>query len=155
MPLLVILLDFSVQRLPTASRPEEVQWWIKRKRLISHLPPVEKPSEFGATWKLWWVKMPPAWREGELLVKTLPTDVDWEPILRGGSNGLSIVVMALSWWVHAMGSTNQHDLELSAAINDVTWVLSKLVVMLLPASVEAGKKHSRDVIPEEEPKSKR
>jgi len=128
--------------LPTTSRPEEVQWWIKCKRIISLLPQIEKPSEFGAIWMLWWVKMQPTWRGGESLNKTLPTDANWEPILRGGSNGLSMVVMALSWWIQAIGSIQQQDEKLSTAIHDVTWVLSKLVSMLSSASMDTKKKHS-------------
>jgi hypothetical protein len=85
--------------------------------------------------------MQPTWHEGESLVRTLPTDADWEPILHGGSNGLSMVVMALSWWVHAMGLNGQQNLKLSAAINDVKWVLSELV-MLLTSSMDTGNKHS-------------
>jgi hypothetical protein len=140
--------------LPTTSRPEEVQWWIKRKRLVSLLPPVEKPSEFGAMWMLWWVRMQPTWRGGESLVKTLPIDADWEPILRGGSNGLSMVVMALSWWVHATGQNGQQDLELSVAIDDVKWVLSELAAMLSTVSMDTGK-HPREETTQEEPSSKR
>ncbi|KAI0245466.1 hypothetical protein BJV78DRAFT_1287779 [Lactifluus subvellereus] len=142
-------------RLPTASRPEEVHWWIKRKRLISLLPHIEKPSEFGAVWRMWWVKMQPAWRGGESLVKTLPPDADWEPILRGGSNGLSMVVIALSWWIHATGSDIDHDLELSATIDDVKWVFSELVAMLLAVSLGASKKHPHEETSQEEPISKR
>ncbi|KAI0245561.1 hypothetical protein BJV78DRAFT_1137642 [Lactifluus subvellereus] len=144
-----------MQRLPTVSRPEEVHWWIKRKRLISLLPHIEKPSEFGAVWRMWWVKMQPAWRGGESLVKTLPPDADWEPILRGSSNGLSMVVIALSWWIHATGSDIDHDLELSAAIDDVKWVFSELVVMLSAVSLGASKKHPREETSQEEPISKR
>ena len=43
--------------------------------------------------------MQPTWRGDESLDKTLPTDVDWKPILRDGSNGLSMVVLTLSWWI--------------------------------------------------------
>jgi hypothetical protein len=144
-----------LQRLPTTSRPEEVQWWIKRKRAVSLLPPVKKPSEFGAMWMLWWVKMQPTWRGGESLVKTLPIDADWEPILRGGSNGLSMVLVALSWWVHAMGLNGEQDLKLSMAIEDVKWVLSELVAMLSTVSMNTGKKHSREETAQEELVSKR
>jgi hypothetical protein len=122
---------------------------------VSLLPSIEKPSEFGAMWMLWWVKMQPTWRGGESLVKTLPTEANWEPILRGGSNGLSMVVMALSWWVHAMGLNGQQDLELLVAINDVKWALSELVVMLSTASTNTRKKHSREETMQEELVSKR
>ncbi len=104
---------------------------------------------------LWWVKIQPTWRGGESLNKTLPTDANWEPILRGGSNGLSMVVMALSWWIQAIGSIQQQDEKLSTAIHDITWVLSKLVSMLSSASMDTEKKHSRKENTKEEPVSKR
>ena len=99
--------------------------------------------------------MQPTWRGGESLDKTLPTDANWEPILRGGSNGLSMVVLALSLWIQAIGSVEQQDLKLSTAIHDVTWVLSKLVSKLSSASMDTEKKHSREETTQEEPVSKR
>ena len=104
---------------------------------------------------LWWVKMQPTWHEGESLNKILPTDANQEPILCGGSNGLSMVVMALSWWIQAIGSIQQQDEKLSTAIHDVTWVLSKLVSMLSSASMDTKKKHSWKETTQEEPVSKR
>jgi hypothetical protein len=104
---------------------------------------------------LWWVKMQPTWRGGESLVRTLLTDANWELILRGGSNGLFMVVMALSWWVHATGLNSQQNLKLLVAINDVKWVLSELVVMLSTLSMDTGNKHSRGESTQEEPVSKR
>lgn len=90
-----------MQRLPTASCLEEVQGWIKYKKAMNLTSHIEKPSEFGAMWMLWWVKMQPTWCGGKSLIKTLPTE---EPILHGGSNGLCMVIMALSWWVYAIES---------------------------------------------------
>jgi hypothetical protein len=149
------LLFFShVQRLPTMSRPEEVQWWIKRKRLLSLLPSIENPSEYGTMWRLWWVNMQPAWRGGELLGKILPADGVWEPLVHGGLNGLFIVVVALSWWVNTMGRDGQHPLELSVAINDTLWVLSELIGVLA-AKVETGKKHGLDESNQKEGNSKK
>ena len=45
------------QRLPTASRPKEVSWWMKHRRNPELCPQIEKLSEFTAVWKQWWVKM--------------------------------------------------------------------------------------------------
>jgi hypothetical protein len=99
----------------------------------------------------WWAKMQPSWREGELLVKLLPEDVDWEPVNRGGSNGLSIVVMALSWWVAAING-NRLDGKLRTAISDMTWVLSELTAVVNP---ETGTKRGCEPNTEDEPEPKR
>jgi hypothetical protein len=138
-----------VQRLSTLSRPEEVFQWIKAKRTFSP-PHIENTSQYGTKWRVWWVKLQPAWRGGELLVKVQPADGMWEKLFLGGSSGLYLVVVALSWWVKLMGTNGQHSLELSVAINDVIWVFSKLVEVLAAkvktgGKVKAGsKKHTLD-----------
>lgn len=81
--------------------------------------------------------MQPAWREGEPLLTTVPVDADWTPLMYGGSNGLFLVVVALSWWVSATGI---HDVEILAAIHDVKWVLSELVAALSSGETLVGSK---------------
>jgi hypothetical protein len=133
------------QRLPTASRPEEVSWWIKRKKSINLPPPIENAAEFGATWKQWWTAMQPEWRKGEPLVTTVPADADWTPLIHGGSNGLSLVVVALSWWVSA---TDVHSVDISDAIHDVKWVLSELVRRLSSVETPGGSKRRSEASPD-------
>jgi hypothetical protein len=99
--------------------------------------------------------MQPDWREGESLVKTLPADTDWGAIYRGGSNGLFLVVMALSWWVGAMGPNDQHNLDLLVAIYDVKWVLSELAEKLSAFSMKTEKKHLLEEATKNEQSSKR
>jgi hypothetical protein len=99
--------------------------------------------------------MQPAWREGpegDTLVRTVPADEDWTPLIRGGSNGLSLVVMALSWWVSALDAP---DSDLSEAISDVKWVLSELVTTLSSPMSETGNKRPCESSPDDEPDSKR
>ena len=83
--------------------------------------------------------MQPTWRGGELLVKIMPTDANWEPIFYGGTNGLFMAIIALSWWIHTMELNGQKDLKFLVAIDDVKWVLSKL-----SAELTAKKKHPQD-----------
>jgi hypothetical protein len=102
-------------------------------------PKVNNQAKFGATWKLWWATMQPAWRGGKSLGTAIPTDADWKSVLRGGPNGLFMVILALSWWVCAM-KPDQQDLELFKSINDVEWVLSELVSTLSLDKGKTGKK---------------
>ena len=44
--------------------------------------------------------MQPEWHKGDSLVKTVPADVNWGLLMCGRSNGLAIVIVALSWWVN-------------------------------------------------------
>lgn len=102
----------------------------------------------------WWVMMQPSWREGESLVKTLPEDADWGIVNRGGSNGLSVVIMGLSWWVAAINGGDGLDAKLLTAISDVTWVLSQLIAV----NPETGTKRGREpstTTGTDEPESKR
>ena len=132
-------------------RPKEVHWWIKRNKSIEKFPLIENPSEYGATWKRWWIAIQPEWREGESFVKTVPADADWTNLRCGGSNGLALVVMALSWWV---GATGTPDSDLTAAIDDVKWVVSELVMTLSSTAAATGSKRPSDSSPDE-PRSKR
>src|SRR5882757_275973 len=115
---------------------------MKRKRLPEVCPAIEAPSEFGAMWKQWWARMQPSWRGCESLVRVVPADADWEPILRRGSNGLFLVIMALSWWINS--TKGDLDMELRGAIEDVKWVFSELVAATSAANSETGQKRDRE-----------
>jgi hypothetical protein len=106
--------------------------------------------EFGAVWMQWWVNMQPLWCKGGSLIRILPEDADWEPILCGGPNGLSLVVMALSWWICSTIEDREFSTELQKAFDDVNWVLSKLV-----ANLENRRKCSCEADNKEEPKLKK
>lgn len=129
---------------------------MKRRRLLELYPTIEKLSEFAATWKQWWVKMQPSWRGGESLIKILPTDADWEPVLRGGPNGLALVVLALSWWIHAANDDKILNVELRSAIDDVNWVLLELIDVVSKSHSDTGKRaFSPDPDTKGEPKGKK
>jgi hypothetical protein len=128
---------------------------MKRRKLPEVCPHIEAPSEFGAMWKQWWAKMQPSWCQCESLIRIVPADADWEPILHGGSNGLSLVVMALSWWIDSTKDGGEFDVDLRDAIDDVKWVLSELVATLSPANLETGSKRACKVDFEKRPNSKK
>jgi len=56
--------------------------------------------------------------------KAVPTDETWSNLGKGGSAGLYIVTMALSWWVRVVQGND--DLALWAVVDDVCWVLGQL-----------------------------
>ncbi|KAF8502335.1 hypothetical protein F5888DRAFT_1800820 [Russula emetica] len=92
--------------------------------------------------KQWWAKMQPSWRECESLIRALPADADWELIVRGGPNGLALVVMALFWWIHATKDDEELDVEILNAIEDVNWVFIELRVV--PAANSDRSKLARE-----------
>jgi hypothetical protein len=99
------------------------------------VPQVINVEEFGANFGKWWLTMQPSWRK-ESLLRELPPDADWTVLKRGGSNGLALVVMTLSWWVRAAGENC--CAKVSEAIEDLTWVLTHLA--LEGASKSNGKR---------------
>jgi hypothetical protein len=68
------------------------------------------------------------------LIRTVPDDADWGMVQYSGSNGLALAVMALSWWV----DMKQPSVELSAALDDMRWVLTQLVRTLGGPNSETG-----------------
>ena len=81
-------------------------------------------------------------------------DADWEPVLCGGPNGFALVIMALSWWIHAAKADEEFDVDLRNAIDDVNWVILKLIDVV-GATLESKRGRDADAEPEESPKSKK
>ena len=48
-------------RLTKDMRPQQLSDWMQRHCLWDKVPPVDKASEFGATWKAWWKTLQPEW----------------------------------------------------------------------------------------------
>jgi hypothetical protein len=109
--------------------PEEVKWWNGRGKKLSVVP-IIKVTEFAVEWKQWWDVLQPSWRVGR---SEPPANADWKVLQRGGSNGIFIVLMCLSWWGNAVTSP-EHREVFDAAVEDVVWVLQH-VCMSIPASV--------------------
>ncbi|KAI0644976.1 hypothetical protein C8Q79DRAFT_881643, partial [Trametes meyenii] len=96
--------------LPAKHRPIQVGQWLKARK-YDHMPmiPSSKLTQYGATWRLWWMDIQPPTRprpgpSGPSL-NTLPrTELSngaWEVLKRGGPNGLFIPLISLGWWIKA------------------------------------------------------
>jgi len=57
--------------------------------------------------------------------QTCPADENWINLGKGGSAGLYIVVMALSWWIRVLGSHDEASLAWNV-VKDVCWVLQQV-----------------------------
>jgi hypothetical protein len=93
-------------------------------------PRIADARDFGDKFNKWWATMQPAWRKGESLLRDPPANADWDTLKRGGSNGLALVVLTLSWWVNTLDPEQKLCARLLAAIEDLTWVLSQLSVTM-------------------------
>ena len=78
-------------------RPDVVSAWIKSKKKTS--PPEIDVEEFASSFMAWWIALQPGWRladDGSFKYE-MPKDEDWCVLRKGGSAGLYVVVVALSW----------------------------------------------------------
>jgi hypothetical protein len=130
----------ALQNLPTESRPEEVTKWIKCHVKKKHEPvTISKPIEFGRQICAWWAALQPTWRilvSGGYSREVPIEDGDSEPwshLQKGGSAGIYIFIMALSWWIHAASNESNALDSLWLTIDDLYWVLSQQLANLKPS----------------------
>ena len=57
--------------------------------------------------------------------QTCPADESWINLGKGGSAGLYVVVMTLSWWIRVLGSDDEASLAWNV-VKDVCWVLQQV-----------------------------
>ena len=67
----------------------------------------------------------------------MPENETWNLLKKGGSAGLYIVVMALSWWVATLKAESD-DSQAWDIVNDVTWVLSSAMPTSHPTISNSG-----------------
>src|SRR5271169_2080338 len=82
----------------------------------------------------------PEWRladDGSFNYET-PKDEDWCILHKGGSAGLYIVVVALSWWIRAL-RPDIPSFHAWTAVHDVQWVIDQIMKRLI---TPAGKKYA-------------
>lgn len=77
---------------------------------------------------MWWRAVQPEWRKQTdgPLSRDAPEQESWASLKKGGSAGLYIVVMALSWWVVTLRDISD-DPQICATVDDLTWVLSSVM----------------------------
>ena len=110
-------------------RPQEVLDWIKSKK--KDLVPPVMPAQFGNRFTKWWTMLQPGWRKDDVrLIVTLvlfcdiPEGETWQGLRKGGTVGIYVIVMALSWWIKAQQT--EHDPEAWPSVDDVLWVLEHM-----------------------------
>ena len=71
----------------------------------------------------------PDWRkddiEGSLVFfRDVPISENWQGMRKGGTAGIYIVVMALSWWIKAQKA--KCDIEAWSTVDELLWVIQQL-----------------------------
>lgn len=99
-------------------------------------------EEYGRHFTDWWKGLQPAWRPRPSggLSREPPPSEQWASLKKGGSAGLYVVVMALSWWVKSSTVANleEHAADMWYLVDDVSWVLG-----LFASSQATGKNGKR------------
>ena len=84
--------------------------------------------------------MQPSWRkEGELPVCIVPRGETWQMLKKGGTAGIYIVIIDLSWWIKAQHA--ELDTNAWTLIDDILWVVQQMK-QDMGASIPVCKKHA-------------
>ena len=145
-------------RLTKDLRPQQLSDWMQRHRLWDKAPPVDKASEFGATWKAWWKILQPEWQIPDdthpwPLVRDLPPNERWQKLVKGGRNGFVLVLLSLTWWMMREKDESRKTVESSSAFTDVQWVLEQMI-QVLRAQHEQGREGEDEREDEEDPNTR-
>ncbi|KAI0055073.1 hypothetical protein BV25DRAFT_1790249, partial [Artomyces pyxidatus] len=86
-------------RIGKVGRPNEVSHWQKRGRDYNKPPPINSLDEYAAAFRTWWSGLQPSWRGTEWPMKRERVAGEtWQGTMKGGANGIVIVLIVLSWW---------------------------------------------------------
>ncbi|KAI0719858.1 hypothetical protein C8T65DRAFT_568497, partial [Cerioporus squamosus] len=87
--------------LSPKGRPEEVVYWIRRRRKYDKPPKAKSVSTFVTAFREWWTRLQPRTRRAPEsawpMPRVAPPSLDaWSDLRRGGWNGLFMVIMWLA-----------------------------------------------------------
>ena len=112
-----------------ACQPQEVSDWIRSKK--KDMVPSVVPAQFGNQFSDWWMMMQPGWQKDDvhsvitlILYCDTPLGENWQGLRKGGTAGIYIVIMALSWWIKAQQT--ECDTKAWSAVEDISWVLHQM-----------------------------
>lgn len=93
-----------------------------------------QPGKFSDALKTWWYNLQPNQRgeDGQCRPETPIPLASWDLLAKSGRNGVFLVILALSWWRHAIAklpddesrSLSIQDWE--RLVYDVDWVLNSI-----------------------------
>jgi hypothetical protein len=70
--------------------------------------------------------------------REVPNNEGWQGLSRGGSHGLFVVIMCLSWWVtHVQAESDLKVFE--SSMENVMWVLKRVTESVSSSSKSGGK----------------
>ena len=143
----------SGQNLPTKSRPQEVTDWIRSKK--KDAIPSLKFGRYGKAFKEWWTLMQLSWRgNGASLMHVVPKGENWKMLRKGGTSGMYVVVVGLSWWIKIQHTWR--DSGAWALVNDLSWVIQQMKIDMGSILLSAQKRaHEGDAEDENAPERRK
>lgn len=57
-------------------------------------------------------------------MRNVPQDKSWQTLKKGGTAGIYVIVISLSWWVKAQHT--EHDADVWGLIDDLSWVIRQM-----------------------------
>ena len=57
--------------------------------------------------------------------RDVPIGETWQGMRKGGTAGIYIVIMALSWWIKAQNA--KHNVEAWSIVNELSWVIQQWI----------------------------
>ena len=73
--------------------------------------------------------MQPSWRNpgGGPLVRDVPEGETWQTLRKGGTAGIYVVIIGLSWLIKAEQSNNENrNTDAWTLVDDISWVIKEM-----------------------------
>jgi ATP phosphoribosyltransferase len=102
---------------------------------------------YGKALKEWWVNMQPSWRNqgGQLMCDIPPEDETWQTLKKGGTSGIYVVIMGLSWLIEAEESEHlKHDTDAWTLVEDISWVIQQMKKGMVVKEAPRKRAHEGD-----------
>ncbi|KAK7017109.1 hypothetical protein VNI00_018678 [Paramarasmius palmivorus] len=131
-------LDYKAGRLPTATRPDALTWWMRQGRLRGNgsPPPSCVLEKIRLEFWVWWSDINPESR-GRCDGYVLPDlEDDFEDMHKRspGKDGIVLVLVLLRWWFDLSGEKDEHGMCMEA-LKSVGCTMEKLLKDLCSSAV--------------------
>lgn len=81
---------------------------------------------YGKRFFAWWKFLQPSWRiDGDSLLRLVPPGETWDGLRKGGTAGIYIVIIGLSWWIKSQFI--ERDPIAWTTVHDVSWVIQQMM----------------------------
>lgn len=111
-------------------RPAEVGHWFQYGRRWDKMPLVaqDELGRYSEDWWKWWGGLQPDFRGKDLktMSRVVNAPVDWTELLKGGPNGLFVILLTLGWWYIGVEFAGGDLKDFNHAVSDVLWVLDQI-----------------------------